>query len=168
MKLILINGPTGVGKSTVAQKIHQARPLSFLMDIDALRRYISGYREHKDESKELSLLVSESIVETYLKAGHDVIIDKVFINAEITDRFIELGRKCGAEVCEFVLNASKDLVVNRAQERGFKEDSLLTPEKVIKFWEDTQEYLKGRPNAIVVNVEELNPEDVYRYVLAKL
>ena len=164
MKLILINGPTGIGKSTVAQKIHQAYPLSFLVDIDALRRYISGYRENKDESKQLSLLVSESIVETYLKSGHDVILDKVFTDPEIVDRFIELGKKYNAEVSECILNASRGLVIQRAEERGFRENGLLTPEKVVKFWEGIQEYIKKRPRAIVVDVETMSQEEVYAYI----
>ncbi len=163
-----MNGPTGIGKSTVAQKIHQTQPLSFLVDIDALRRYISGYRENKVESKQLSLLVSESIVETYLKSGHDVIIDKVFIDVEIVERFIELGKKYNANVLEFVLNASRELVIKRAEERGYRENSLLTPEKVVEFWEEIQEYIKKRPQAIVVDIETLNQEEVYKYINAKL
>ncbi len=168
MKLILINGPTGIGKSTVAQKIYQASPLSFLVDIDALRRCISGYREHKDESRELSLLVSESITETYLKSGYDVIIDKVLIDTETVNRFIEVGKKYGADVHEFVLNASKDLVIRRAEERGYRENGLLTPEKVVEFWEAIQEYIKTRPQAIVVDIETLSQEEVYKYITDKL
>ena len=168
MKLILINGPTGIGKSTTAQKIHQAYPLSFLVDIDALRRYISGYREYKDESKQLSLLVSESIVATYLRCGHDVIIDKVFIDTQTVERFVELGKKYEADVREFVLNASKELVVKRAKARGYRESSLLTPEKVVKFWEETQEYIKKRSQATIVDVETLSEEYVYKYIINKI
>ena len=168
MKLILINGPTGIGKSTVAQKIHQAHPLSFLVDIDAVRRYISGYREHKNESKQLSLFVSESIVDTYLKSGHDVIIDKVFVDADIVDRFFELGKKYNANTHEFILNASKELVIKRAEERGYRENSLLTPEKVKKFWEEIQEYIKKRPQAVVIDIERLNQGEVYKYITNRL
>jgi adenylate kinase family enzyme len=45
MKLIILNGPPGIGKSTVAQKLQKELPLSFLLEIDALRRCISNYRE---------------------------------------------------------------------------------------------------------------------------
>ena len=134
------------------------------MDIDAIRRYISGYREYKDESKQLSLLVSESIVEMYLKSGHTVIIDKVFTDIDVVDKFIAIGKKHGAEVQEFVLNASRELVIRRAEERGYRENGLLTPEKVVKFWEAVQEYIKKRPEAILVNIEILIPEEVYTYI----
>lgn len=168
MKLILINGPTGIGKSTVAEKVHNNYPLSFLVDIDALRRYISGYREHKVQSKKLSLLVSESIVETYLKSGHDVVIDKVFTDVEVADRFIELGKKYDADVYEFILNASRELVIKRAEERGYREGGLLTPEKVVKFWEGIQDYIKKRSEAVVINVEVLSQEEVCGYIMGEL
>jgi predicted kinase len=138
------------------------------VDIDALRRYISGYRENKDESKGLSILVSESIVETYLKSGHDVIIDKVFTDTEIVDRFIELGKKYNAEVHEFILNASRELVIKRAEKRGYRENGLLTPEKVVRFWEEIQEYIKKRPQATVVDIETLSQEEVYKYITDEL
>ncbi len=168
MKLILINGPTGIGKSTVAKKIHEARPLSFLVDIDALRRYISGYREYREESRGLSLLISEAIIDTYLKSNHDVVVDKVFTDAETVNSLIELGKKHKAEVYEFVLNASKELVVERANVRGFRENSLLTPEKVEMFWQKIQEYIRVRPEAIVINIEKLNPEEVYQQLFLHL
>jgi hypothetical protein len=103
-----------------------------------------------------------------LKSNHDVIIDKVFTDAEIVDRFIELGKRYDAEVHEFVLNASKELVVKRVEERGYRENGLLTPEKVVRFWEDIQEYIKKRPQATVVDIETLSQEEVYKYITDKL
>jgi adenylate kinase family enzyme len=168
MKLILINGPTGIGKSTVAQKLHESHPLSFLVDIDALRRYISGYRDQKEESKNLSLLVSEAIIDTYLKSNHDVIVDKVFTNVKTVDRLIELGKKYNAEIHEFILNASKELVIERAEKRGYRENGLLTPEKVVQFWEGIQEYIKVRPDATVINIETLTQEEVYKHISGRI
>ncbi|MCF7816100.1 MAG: ATP-binding protein [Candidatus Pacebacteria bacterium] len=146
MKLILINGPTGIGKSTIAAKLHQALPLSFLLDIDAQRRYISGYKEHREESRELVTELSLAMVENYLQSGHDVIIDKVFTDAKISDAFLERGRKYNATIFEFVLNTDKETLVARANERGYREGSMLTPEKVPEFWERMQSYIKERPS----------------------
>lgn len=168
MKLIIINGSTGIGKSTVAQKIHESLPLSFLVDIDAVRRYVSGYREHREESRQMSLGVSEAMVEALLKAGNDIVVDKFFANVESVDRFIDLGRKYNADVYEFILNASKEFVIKRAEDRGYREGGLLTPEKVVKFWEDTQEYIPKRQSAIVVNVESLSQEEVYQNIHNKI
>lgn len=138
------------------------------MDIDALRRYISGYRDHKNESRVLSLLVSESIVETYLKANHDVIIDKVFTDPATVNKFTHLGQKYDADIHEFVLTASKELVIKRCEERGYRENGLLTPEKVVKFWGEVQEFIQKRPEATVINIETMNPEEVYNYIADKI
>jgi predicted kinase len=164
MKLILINGPTGIGKSTIAQKIHHALPLSFLLDIDAQRRYISGYKEHREESGDLVVKLSLAMVECYLQNGHDVVIDKVLTDATISESFLELGRKYDATVYEFVLNADKDTLIARAGERGFKEGSMLTPEKVPEFWEAMQIYVKERPQTIVIDTEGMNADDTFEYV----
>jgi len=168
MKLILINGPTGIGKSTIAGKLHQVLPLSFLLDIDGQRRYISGYKEHREESGELVTELSLAMVENYLQSGHDVIIDKVFTDAKISDAFLERGRKYGATVFEFVLNTDKETLVARANERGYREGSMLTPEKVPEFWERMQSYIKERPQAIVVDTRDMNIEETFKYVLEKI
>jgi hypothetical protein len=39
---------------------------------------------------------------------------------------------------------------------------------VVKFWEEIQEYIKKRPQAIVVDTEMLNQEEVYKYIIDKL
>ncbi len=168
MKLILINGPTGVGKSTIAKKIHSVLPLSFLLDIDAQRRNISNYKKYRVESKDLVLSLSLAIVENYLQNGHDVIIDKVLTDAQVSDHFLELGKKYGATVFEFVLNTDKETLMARADERGFIEDSLLTREKVGEFWDNIQNYIKERPQAIVIETRNLNIDETFDRVWAEL
>ena len=164
MKLIIINGPTGIGKSTVAKKIHDKLPLSFLLDIDAQRRYISDYRKNRKESSELSFVVSRAIVDEYLKSGHSVIIDKVIFKTTTISDFIELAKKHNAKVYEFILNLDKKTLINRAKERGYKDEGLLTSEKVEEFWETTQEYIKNRPDAVVIDTKNLNVEGVIKMI----
>lgn len=168
MKLILINGPTGVGKSTIAQKVHQSYPLSFLLDIDAQRRYISEYREHPAESRELVLKLSIAIVENYLQSGHDIIIDKVLTDVAVVEKFVELGKKYGAEVFEFILNTDKEILIARAEERGYIPGSMLTPEKVPEFWDRIQKYITERPNAVVVETMNVSPEHTFAYIAEKI
>ncbi len=168
MKLILINGPPGVGKSTVAEKLHKAIPLSYLLEIDALRRNIANYREQVKESGELSYDVSTAIVEACFNAGSDVIIDKAISDIEVIDSFFQVAKKYNANIYEFILNASKELVIKRAENRGYRVGGLLTSEKVERWWEDTQEYIKKRPQAIVVDTETLSQEEVYKYITDKL
>lgn len=168
MKLIIINGPTGVGKSTIAKKIHAEFPLSFLLEIDAQRRYIGEYKKNYKESGKLSLVVSNAIIDGYLQSGHDVIIDKVIVKTSTILDFIEIAKKHNAEIYEFILNSSKATLVKRAAERGYTEGNSLTPEKVEKFWEAIQKYIKDRPNSIEINTDKLDVDTVSKMIMNRI
>ncbi|MBI3572260.1 AAA family ATPase [Candidatus Kaiserbacteria bacterium] len=167
MKLVIINGPSGIGKSTLAERLYKAMPLSLLLDIDAQRRLISGYREHRKKSYELSFAFCFAATRTYLEAGHDVIIDKIILDTgDKLDALERVGEECGATVYEFILNATKETVTQRAHERGFREGGLLTPKRVEEFWHSTQRLIPNRPRAVVIDAEKLNADEVYKKAAA--
>jgi len=162
MKLILINGPSGVGKSTVAERLHREIPLSLLVEVDAWRRFISAYKEHKAESLELAYQYTTAGIEAYLETGHSVIVDKVLLDApQILDAITALGKKYGADIHEFVLTAEKEKVIERAAQRGYSPDSLLTPKKVEELWESAEKFRFERPLATVIDTTHLSPDAVY-------
>ncbi|MEK7072992.1 MAG: AAA family ATPase [Patescibacteria group bacterium] len=160
MNLVIINGPCGIGKSTVASALHQTMPLSFLVDIDAIRRLISGYREHAEESGQSSFLVVLAMIDAYIQTGHDVIVEKMLFDETRLDRMIALATQRNAHVTEVMLWASKDFVLKRAADRGYREDGLLTPEKCERFWNEMNELKAKRPHATIIDVENLSPEEV--------
>lgn len=165
MKLIIINGTAGVGKSTLAEKLHELLPLSFLVNVDAQRRFISQYRENAKESNDLAFEVLLAITEACLKSKRDVIVDKMIWNINSTlDTLSGLGEKYSAEVHEIILEASKETVVRRVDGRGYKPGGLLTPEKVDRFWEETQKLKHERPNALVIDTDNLTAEQVLERV----
>lgn len=169
MKLILINGPSGVGKSTVAERLHREIPLSLLVEVDAWRRFISAYKEHKAESLDLAYRYTTAAIDAYLKAGNSVIVDKVILDApEILDAITAIGKTYGAEIHEFVLTAKKEKVVERAAQRGYSADSLLTPQKVEELWEKAEKFRLERPAAIVIDTTDLSPEAVYSSIHAAI
>ncbi|MEK7183021.1 MAG: AAA family ATPase [Patescibacteria group bacterium] len=160
MKLIIINGPCGVGKSSAAVLLHAQMPMAFHLDIDAQRRFISEYRDKHEESWRLSIAIALNIADTALKAGHDVIVDKMLFDDGVIDRLLAIGRSCGADVYEFILWASKEEVMRRAEVRGYRPGSLFTPEKCERFWYEIKDLKIRRPQAIVIDVEALKTEDV--------
>lgn len=164
MKLIIINGPCGIGKSTVAAKLHADMPLSFLLDIDAQRRFMSHYREQPKESREISLVISNAILKTCLEKQCDVIIDKMIFDSAVLDSFHKIAKAHDADVYEIILWAPKEVVMKRADQRGWREGGLLTPEKCEMFWEKINELKEHRPHAHVLNIENKNEDDVYTHV----
>jgi len=156
MKLIIINGPCGVGKSTIAEKLHDSLPLSYLLDIDALRRNISHYREHKKERLEIGYSISLAIADTCLSLGRDVVVDKMMYHPATLDTFHKLAKKYKADVYEIILWADKKSVIKRAEKRGYRPGSLLTREKTNKFWEELNRLKnhKGGNDRLLINLKQ--------------
>ena len=54
----------------------------------------------------------------------------------LLDAFVEMGKKYEAKITEIILWAPKELVLQRASERGYRPGGLLTPEKAERFWDE--------------------------------
>lgn len=169
MKLIIINGPPGVGKSTAAERLHQELPSSQIIDIDELRRTtMPDYRERREESLRLAHKLATVAIEENLRRGKDVIIDKAISYSDTLDSFIDIGRKYDAEIYEFILFAEKATVQKRAEERGFKPGSMLTPEKVVELWEKADTLRNERSSAITIDTTHLTSEEVLQELMTTL
>lgn len=168
MKIIIINGPTGIGKSTISSMVHQDLPLSFLLSIDEQRRYISHYRENLIESRDLARNLALGIIDNYLQTGNDIIIDAVITDIKFIEKIVQIGQKHNSKIFEFILNSDKDTLIKRAKERGFREGGLLTPDKVIEFWHNIQLYIENRPDSQVLNTEKLTIEETYEFIKEQL
>lgn len=165
MKLIILNGACGAGKSTLAARLHTDVPMSLLVVVDEWRKLISEWREHRKESQVLGYKIAWASVDAYLADGHDVIVDKSILNDyETLKQLVRIGEAHGADVFEFIITASKEVVMERATERGFNPNGLLTLEGVEHLWELSQGLVKERPNAIVIDTSSLSPDEVYEKV----
>ncbi|HEV7449332.1 MAG TPA: hypothetical protein VGP13_02205, partial [Candidatus Paceibacterota bacterium] len=139
--------------------------LCLLASGDLWRKQISGWREHKKESLQLSYKSLIAAVDAYLETGHDVIVERAILNDDATiDSFVGSGKKHGAEVHEFILTADKEVIIKRAHERGFHENGLLTPQRVEDLWHATEELRARRPHATVIDTGQLDSNAVYEKV----
>ena len=164
MKLVIINGACGIGKSTTAKNLHDSLPLSYLVDVDEVGRKISHYREYKKERWEIREAVAYATVDAVLSLGYDVIAEKMIFRQEVLDTYREIGEKHGADIHEIILWASKEFVMERAHKRGWREGGLLTPEKCEQFWHDIDELKNKRPSAKVIDVTSMNEEQVLQSI----
>lgn len=159
MNLILINGPSGIGKSTISARLAAEMPNTIVIDIDELRRSIPNYKENRKESLRLSYEHAKEKIIEQLISGGSVIVDKAILDSAILDSYIEEGRRHGAEVHEFFLFTDKQSLQQRADERGYKPGSLLTRERVGEMWEEANKLRQERTGAMVIDTTSLDLEE---------
>ena len=118
-----------MGKSTLARRYVDDRPLTLLVEIDAIRVSIGGWQRH-DETKLLARSLALAMAEAHLGAGHDVIVPQYLGRTEFITTLGEAARRAGAEFVEALVLADEDAVAHRFRARRAEllEDGHLHPE----------------------------------------
>lgn len=117
-RLVLLNGPPGIGKSTLAQMYVDDHPGVLNLDIDQLRCLIGGWRGRFAETGELVRPIALSMASTHLRAGHDVVMPQYLGRLSEIERFEAVAHDSGAVFCETVLMDTKERSIQRFAHRG--------------------------------------------------
>ncbi|MFN2539198.1 MAG: AAA family ATPase [Mycobacteriales bacterium] len=90
-RLILLNGPPGIGKSTIAQRYVDEHPFALCLDLDVLRGQLGGWRQDETRSGELARDLSIPMIRAHLGSGYDVVVPQFVALPAYLDRLTELG-----------------------------------------------------------------------------
>src|ERR1700754_2928327 len=99
-RLIHLNGPPGIGKSTMAQLYVDEHPGVLNLDIDQVRALIGGWRERFAETGEIVRPVAVSMAAAHLRGGRDVVMPQFLCRLIEIERFEAVARDSGAAFCE--------------------------------------------------------------------
>ncbi len=160
MRLIILNGPWGVGKSTLATRLHAAMPGAYHVELDVIRRGISGYDNAPEESFRFAIRIASDIIERCLSEGRDVIVDKMLRAHDLVDDIRVAGERHGAEVHEIILWASQETVLARGEQRGYS-NGTFSREKAALAWEQMAAIVPERDHATVIDTENKTADEVY-------
>ncbi|MBL0748081.1 AAA family ATPase [Nocardioides baculatus] len=116
--LLHLNGPSGVGKSTLAREHAAAHPGTLLLDIDELRPWVSGWEDDFVGTGEAVRQTALAMMTAYLRSGRDVVLPQLIVTPAQVDRFVAAAADAGAAYVGVVLDAAPDDVLHRLHHRA--------------------------------------------------
>jgi predicted kinase len=120
-RLIHLNGPPGIGKSTLARRYVADHPGVLNCDIDVLRTLIGGWETSFAEAGGLIRPAALAMIRAYLAEGHDVVLPQMLINPSELARFEAAATQAGAQFVERFLMDEEAVAVARFHQRGHAE-----------------------------------------------
>ena len=117
-RLIHLNGPPGIGKSTLAKRYVAEHPGVLNCDIDVLRTLIGGWEGNFREAGALIRPAALAMIEAYLASGQDVVLPQMLIDPTELARFEACATSVGAQFVERFLMDAPATSVARFHRRG--------------------------------------------------
>src|SRR3989338_1424432 len=89
---VVIDGPMGAGKTTVAKLLHQKIKRTALLGIDRVKWTVSDFsRSSKDNAMTADVVLA--MCKEYLKHGLNIILDQGFMRKEFLNPYLQLAKK---------------------------------------------------------------------------
>lgn len=179
-RLLVLNGPPGIGKSTLARRYCDDHPLALDLDIDSVRRLLGRWRDSPTEAGLLARAMTLVMARQHLHGGHDVVLPQFLARPQFLQQAQDVAAETGASFHEFVLLDNRDEVVRRFQERSatstdpVHRDAALLVERaggtdaLFTMIDRLLLVLAHRPSAQRISCPEGQVEAVYAELLARL
>jgi predicted kinase len=170
-KLILLNGPAGIGKTTIAQRYIDEHPLALSISGDDIIVMLGQWLEHEAKAREIVFEFTREMARTHLRSGHDVVLPYLVAHVEHADAFQQLAEECGADYYEVLLTTDRTESVERMLERGTwgeRGTDPLTEEdrsEVERLYDAVHGSVGERPHVLVVRSVKGDIDGTYRQLI---
>jgi len=178
--LILLNGPPGCGKSTLARRYVDDHPLALNLDIDCVRSLIGRWRDDATTAGLLARAIAVGAARIHLNAGHDVVIPQFLGRPTFIEQVERLAHDVGAQFHDIVLLDSKQNAIRRFHERSStsSDPAHRQAQDMVDRWggadalsamyDNLLAVVASRPNARVISTTSGQIDQAYQRVLDSL
>lgn len=161
--IIWINGSFGVGKTTTAELLKNKLDKSIIYDLEEIGGFLSNMFNHeKDDFQDYELwrILNSDILKYLCSIYEIVIVPMTITNKSYYDEIINGLQTSGIEIKHFILNASKEEIINRLDSRGNSTEwSYNQVDRCIK------ELAKNQFNAKIINTNNISIEEVTKIIV---
>jgi AAA domain len=169
--LIHVNGPPGIGKSTLSALYADRHPGTLNLDIDTLHRLVGGWQAAEGGTHEVLRPVALAMAAAHLGGGRDVILPQYLARLDEIGAFEDVALGQGAQFYEVVLLDDKTEAIARFDRR--RDDTPWEQHNrrlvarqggavlLAAMYDQLLEILELRPSAVIVHSEPDAVEETY-------
>ncbi|MEV6843139.1 AAA family ATPase [Actinoplanes sp. NPDC051411] len=157
-----LNGPPGIGKSTLAGLWAGRHPGTLNLDVDTLHLLVGGWQDEQTDTWPAVWSLMRAMAATHLDGGYDVVLPQYLASADEIAGIEKLTHDHGADFREVILLADREAAIERFTHRAETSDDpwirhhhrLLEqrggPAALAKMHDDLLDVVRLHPEAVVV------------------
>lgn len=167
--LIILDGPMGGGKSTIAKLLHdKIKDKTALISLDSLKRIVSGYKLDSYEHINLAAKTGVAMTNLYLKEGINVIVEKAFTKEEFLKSFLNLI-KTKSNIFIYQIEVPLNIGLARVKEREDKKETMPKNKLKEKITRNHMNYNQFKyKKARVFDSSKLSPRNIANSILKEV
>ena len=163
LRFILLNGPIGSGKSTIANLLKSKLKRTAILSVEDIRQLISDFKYNKEDYL-LTWKIIYSMCDEYFKNGISVLLEQSYCSKDNVNQFLHLAKKHKCVIGFYHLYAPRSILLERINQR--KKDYKTSKAQIISNIKKHEQMTY--PDATVIDTSEMKPAEVAKLILNDL